>query len=231
MYDRELRRDCSGSWTLMVIAMSDRRLRDLERRWRETGAHDDEARWLAERVRAGDLSTARLCLATYCGRAGARLASRDERRDHQRVPEDPRFWLHGALTFVPDSRRHLAVLGVTAACRTLLPRWEEQNPGDPRLRCVVDAAERWLSGPTPSNRDVLRSAAAAAEDVYLSCRLSRIASATARLDRVVGSDDDWARERVPGEVGFALQHLTEAGAEARLALSAMRDALAAWALA
>lgn len=33
--------------------MSDNRLRDLERRWRETGAQDDEARYMAERIRCG----------------------------------------------------------------------------------------------------------------------------------------------------------------------------------
>jgi hypothetical protein len=33
----------------------DDHLRALERRWRETGAEDDHARWLQERVRCGEL--------------------------------------------------------------------------------------------------------------------------------------------------------------------------------
>lgn len=35
--------------------MSDEKLRELERRWRETSAVDDEAAWLAERIRAGQV--------------------------------------------------------------------------------------------------------------------------------------------------------------------------------
>ncbi len=33
--------------------MSDEKLRALERRWKETGAIDDEAAWLVKRIRAG----------------------------------------------------------------------------------------------------------------------------------------------------------------------------------
>jgi hypothetical protein len=36
--------------------MSDERLRELERRWKETGSVEDEAKYLAERVRVGDLT-------------------------------------------------------------------------------------------------------------------------------------------------------------------------------
>ncbi|MBX3467141.1 MAG: hypothetical protein KF878_09625 [Planctomycetes bacterium] len=47
--------------------MSDGKLRELERRWRKTGSPDDEAAYLLERVRVGDLSRERLELAAYCG--------------------------------------------------------------------------------------------------------------------------------------------------------------------
>lgn len=47
--------------------MGDATRRDLERRWRETGARDDGVRFLRERVRGGDLSQERLELAAYCG--------------------------------------------------------------------------------------------------------------------------------------------------------------------
>lgn len=55
--------------------MSDRNLRELERRWRESGAPEDEAAYLLGRVRAGDLSWGRLELAARCGSVGARLAT------------------------------------------------------------------------------------------------------------------------------------------------------------
>ena len=55
--------------------MSDSRLRELERRFRKTGAVEDEAAYLLERVRVGDLAQEKLELAAYCGHEGARLAS------------------------------------------------------------------------------------------------------------------------------------------------------------
>lgn len=51
--------------------MSDARLRELERRWRETGSVEDEAAWLAARLRAGEVSAAQVELWAYCGRAAA----------------------------------------------------------------------------------------------------------------------------------------------------------------
>ncbi len=40
--------------------MSDARLRELERRWKETGSVDDEAAYLLERVRSGTADGTRL---------------------------------------------------------------------------------------------------------------------------------------------------------------------------
>jgi hypothetical protein len=51
--------------------VSDARRRDLERRARETGSPADEAALLVERVRAGELTRARVELAACCGHAGA----------------------------------------------------------------------------------------------------------------------------------------------------------------
>lgn len=52
--------------------MSDAKLRELERRWRETGSVDDEAAYLSERVRTGDLRREHLELAALCGSEAAR---------------------------------------------------------------------------------------------------------------------------------------------------------------
>lgn len=54
--------------------MSDSYLRELERRWRESGAAIDEAAYLAERVRAGDLDRDKLDLAAYLGHEPAKQA-------------------------------------------------------------------------------------------------------------------------------------------------------------
>ena len=52
--------------------MSDERLRELERRWQETGAVEDKAAYLRARLRADDLERKRLELAAYLGDAAAR---------------------------------------------------------------------------------------------------------------------------------------------------------------
>lgn len=54
--------------------MSDVELRELERRWRASGAPADEARVLAERLRLGELTLARLELAAYVGHVASREA-------------------------------------------------------------------------------------------------------------------------------------------------------------
>lgn len=58
--------------------MSDVELRDLERRWRASGAVEDEARWHVARVRAGALEPERLALAAWTGWPGAALAVQGE---------------------------------------------------------------------------------------------------------------------------------------------------------
>ncbi len=52
----------------------DATLQALERRWRQTGAVDDEARWLQARLRAGDLARERLVFAADLGHAAAQVA-------------------------------------------------------------------------------------------------------------------------------------------------------------
>lgn len=54
--------------------MSDERLREAERRWKESGSVEDEARYLLERVRVGELSRELLRLAGHSGHDASRLA-------------------------------------------------------------------------------------------------------------------------------------------------------------
>lgn len=54
--------------------MSDARLRQLEQRWKETGSAEDEAAYLVERLRHGQIEKSRLQLLAYCGDEAARLA-------------------------------------------------------------------------------------------------------------------------------------------------------------
>jgi hypothetical protein len=54
--------------------MSDARLRELERRWRQTGAAEDQAAYLKARVDAGEFARERVALAARLGDAAAALA-------------------------------------------------------------------------------------------------------------------------------------------------------------
>jgi hypothetical protein len=55
--------------------LSDERFRELERKWKESGSVDDEAKYLRERVRTGDLSSSSLRLAATLLHEAARQAN------------------------------------------------------------------------------------------------------------------------------------------------------------
>lgn len=58
--------------------MSDERVRELERRWKETGTVEDESAYLLERLRIGDLPQEMLNLAAYCGHPAALNAIKED---------------------------------------------------------------------------------------------------------------------------------------------------------
>lgn len=96
--------------------MSDERLRDLERRWQATGTVEDEAAYLAEQVRQGEVPEQRLHLAAYCGQPAAQLAN-------ARLPAAPErlidwFTQLGQFGREPFLR---GVLSVARACPTPPP--------------------------------------------------------------------------------------------------------------
>lgn len=68
--------------------MTDQRLRELERRFRETGTPEAEEAWFRERVRAGELVADQVRLGAYCGyRPALLLASSVSPWDRER-PHD-----------------------------------------------------------------------------------------------------------------------------------------------
>ena len=100
----------------MTTPGQDEKLRDLERRFRQTGSPDDEAAWLLERVRVGDLTQERLELAAYCGHEGARRAV------GQCGPEGALAWAQG------------------------LARWGRAPCSAAALACARDVCSYWESG-------------------------------------------------------------------------------------
>lgn len=116
--------------------MSDTKLREAERRWRETGAAEDEGAYLVERVRAGELKRQRLMLAAYCGYRGARLALGDASPN---VPADVKAWTAG----VDPEVQGVATLAVGRLAQLLAMKTGKASMG-PRtstLRQAVDWAE------------------------------------------------------------------------------------------
>ena len=120
--------------------MSDERLRELERRWKETGAVEDEAAFLLERVRAGDLTREKLeTAAHYCEHEAACLALGLPMPQHN-VEVDA--W----LVALRDRQEGLALRAGIALARLVLPIWEEPYPDDPRPRLALQASEAVLAG-------------------------------------------------------------------------------------
>lgn len=68
--------------------MSDARIRELERRWRETGAPEDEGAYLKELVRTGGLSDSEVRLAAALGHPASKIVLGDTRE----VPASASLW-------------------------------------------------------------------------------------------------------------------------------------------
>lgn len=135
--------------------MSDERLRDLERRWRETGADEDAAAYARARERAGelvpadevallrarlqrgDLHPARAAQAALLGHAAA---ARALQADPQPEPLTA-AWLvtlgqHGAA---------LQARVALALARAVQPAFTERLPADERVEEALAAAEQLLA--------------------------------------------------------------------------------------
>lgn len=119
--------------------MSDARLRDLERAWRESGALEDELAWLGERVRAGDLAEERLRLAASFGHPAAVVLLGEEERPLQGLPfpEGPGNGYRWRLD-VETTQRCLA------SALSCAPWSEVEGEG---LRAAVRAVQRYLLAP------------------------------------------------------------------------------------
>ena len=134
--------------------MSDRSLRTLERRWNETGAIADEARFLVERVRVGELPQINLRLAAMCGCPPA-VEAMGPGPDQLHVTE----WFIGfhalALAWYPEMILRAAHSACWASTLTLLAR--ERNPWMPGElgRVFQLTAFRILGGIEPKDEDVI----------------------------------------------------------------------------
>lgn len=117
-------------------SMSDERLRQLERRWKETGSAEDEAVFLLARVRAGELTRERLELAAFCGSPGALRAA-------PQVVEKPSEDLGRLLEAVEESWGTLPAIGsgVAAARAAVDSCLKSGHPRAVLPTALVDVAE------------------------------------------------------------------------------------------
>jgi len=123
--------------------VTDSKLRELERRWKETGSVEDEARYLLERVRVGDLEREKLALAAYCGHEGARIALGD---DAPNRPSDLEEWARGLGTWGKEICVRLAIV---VARRAQVDETPENLAT--LASTAIASAEVWLECPCDSH--------------------------------------------------------------------------------
>lgn len=172
--------------------MTDSRLRELERRWRETGSAEDEAAWLSERLRVGVLSREHLVLAAKLGHLAAlRVAADVEEED-----EDD-WWEESGLLW--DAVELLGpMLPARAACQWVEPAvrfFEGERPEDPRLRAALEATQAWLVCPCEAHQEAAQAAGEVAEALSEELpvgRYSVAAAAAAALTDATHPDTDRA---------------------------------------
>lgn len=135
--------------------MSDAGLRKAERRWRETGAVGDEAAYLLERVRVGDLKRERLVLAAYCGHKAARVALGEGAPS---VPADTRSWIAGI-----DPSVHGVVDVAVGRLAQLLAQAAGKASRGPRVSTIRQAV-RWAESEGAELDDMLLAVSQVALD-------------------------------------------------------------------
>lgn len=120
--------------------MSDEALRTLERRWRESGAIEDEAALLLERARRGDLTPERLELAAYCHHPAAVFARGGASPSEG---EELESWLRGLTERGRPAFRLAAVL----VARAVLKNARASSSSGELPADVGAAAREWVHCP------------------------------------------------------------------------------------
>lgn len=145
--------------------MGDEKLRELERRWRDSGSTEDEAAYLRERVRTGDLSHERLALLAYLGHPAALMGLTEE------IPAVPR--LEGSIRALPrlardPAYRELAewvwglahwnaTLVLEATGQALISSFDSDDERDAFADLLAICRQVWRD-PSESHQEALRQA-------------------------------------------------------------------------
>lgn len=213
--------------------MSDERLRELERRWTESGSVNDEAAYLKQRVRAGDLSQERLDLAAYCGREAALVAL----GANSTVEWDSKAWAEGLGRWGPS----IVLRAQCLLAEVLLPVWNENVPGDGRPEAALRAAIAHLEGTSHLSSDELLAIARSASDAFgmaqlplaqkLAGRVCAVAAQTAgMLAGKRDAEDKWREWQAGMLAVLLLLARSSGGPGGTRAQAEVGRRLAAWAL-
>lgn len=190
----------------------DERLRRLERAFRASGAAEDEAEWLRERVRAGELDGARLDATAALGHPASRLAV-------GRAPAEQAASL-GELR-LPLQAVGPVALGRAAvvAAELVLPLWETTHAHDPRPRLAIQAARAWTRCPCTPH---LQEARALGLQVHVAVggQAAHAAQAAMHCGALLGTE----------RVSEAVLSAVEAGLDRTALVGALRAELLPWLL-
>lgn len=209
--------------------MSDEHLRELERRWKETGSVEDEDAYLRERVRIGDLTQDKLELAAYLGHQAAR------RYLGEQAPQAPEK-LENFVGHLKSWGKETLVRSIVAAALTCLHLWEKQLPEDHRPQLAINAAIAWILCPCENHEKAARTAAEAAKAAAEASGLPNdMGDGKAAWTGARGAA--WAAEAVDGTVANAawaaargavwIDNWTPPACQVKQAIT---DALTPWAL-
>lgn len=152
--------------------MSDERLRELERRWKETGSVEDEAAYLVERVRVGNLEREMLELAALCNHPAA-----TEICGTTVIDTSNPTWLGEAVAKIVNFGETAVIRAIIAAIQPTLVVWDEVLERTTiRSRSpyrALELIESWLLCPS---LDLLDSFRETREDLGLAAGSTQVLS-------------------------------------------------------
>jgi hypothetical protein len=145
----------------------DEQLRQLERRFKQTGTVDDEAAWLAARRAAGHLTADDLEVLAHVGSPAAARVLGVEAGS----PEpDLRGWLEAFETRGRDVVQRVAV----SIARTTVARWRALVPDNDHPVRAVELARAVLEGTAVANAKALKSMKSRLEKAHQRVHAARV---------------------------------------------------------
>lgn len=131
--------------------MSNRTLATKRRKWERTKKTKDEANYLLERVKEGDLEREKLELSAHLGHPASCLALETAAF----VADTPIKYIHSLKPW----GKPIFIVAAIAASRLTLPFWEKAFPEIDKPRLAIDYAISWCKNPCDELELLAREAA------------------------------------------------------------------------